>query len=146
MVIEFYSVTGEFGCFSNFSKHPIKIGGKVWKTTEHYFQAQKFCGTDDAHYAKIRKATKPSEAAALGRDRSKKIRKDWESVKISIMRSALRAKFSQHADIKEVLLSTGSAKIVEHTGNDSFWADGGDGTGQNWLGRLLMEIRDEYLK
>ena len=50
------------------------------------------------------------------------------------------AKFGQHEDIRAVLLETGSAVIVEHTGNDR-WGDGGDGSGRNWLGRILVEVR-----
>jgi predicted NAD-dependent protein-ADP-ribosyltransferase YbiA (DUF1768 family) len=42
-----------------------------------------------------------------------------------------------------VLLGTEDAMLVEHTANDNFWADGGDGGGQNWLGRILMEVREE---
>jgi ribA/ribD-fused uncharacterized protein len=56
------------------------------------------------------------------------------------MRKAVRVKFLQHEDIREVLLGTGSATIVEHTTNDRFW---GDGSGQNWLGRILMEVRED---
>jgi ribA/ribD-fused uncharacterized protein len=82
-------------------------------------------------------------AARMGRDRSKPIRADWETVKIDVMRSAVRAKFEQHADIRQTLLSTGDSRIVEHTTNDRFWGDGGDGSGENWLGRILMEIREE---
>ena len=59
------------------------------------------------------------------------------------MREALRAKFSQHQDLRKILLDTGDAEIVEHTSNDSYWGDGGDGSGKNMLGRLLMEVRDE---
>ena len=81
-------------------------------------------------------------AAQLGRDRKQKLRKDWESVKIGVMRTALFAKFSQHLDIQELLLSTGDCKIVEHTENDSFWGDGGNGKGKNMLGKLLMQVRD----
>ena len=40
-VIHFYSTTGEYGCFSNFSRHPVFLKGKRWPTSEHYFQAQK---------------------------------------------------------------------------------------------------------
>jgi hypothetical protein len=39
-VINFYSTTGEYGCFSNFSKQAIHLKGKRWATSEHYFQAQ----------------------------------------------------------------------------------------------------------
>lgn len=67
-VIHFYSTTGEYGCFSNFAAFPIKLDGKLWSTSEHYFQAQKF---EDADYReKIRKANSPMLAARLGRDHS----------------------------------------------------------------------------
>jgi predicted NAD-dependent protein-ADP-ribosyltransferase YbiA (DUF1768 family) len=40
-VIHFYSTAGEYGCFSNFSRHTVFLKGKRWPTSEHYFQAQK---------------------------------------------------------------------------------------------------------
>ena len=79
----------------------------------------------------------------MGRDRKKKLRRDWESVKVSVMREAIRAKFTQHEELRERLLATGEAKIVEHTERDAYWGDGGDGSGKNMLGRILMEIREE---
>ena len=45
MAIYFYKVTDKYGCFSNFSPHTFNLEGKVWITSEHYFQSQKFCGT-----------------------------------------------------------------------------------------------------
>ncbi len=141
-VITFYSVSDDFGCFSNFSAHPLRIGAKLWPTSEHYFQAQKFKEVE--YREKIRKANSPMIAARMGRDRKKPLRRDWESVKVGVMRDAVRAKFTQHADIRTILLSTGDAKIVEHTERDSYWGDGGDGSGKNMLGRILMEIRDEF--
>jgi ribA/ribD-fused uncharacterized protein len=57
------------------------------------------------------------------------------------MREAVLAKFSQHPDLREILLATGDALIVEHTENDSYWGDGGDGSGVNMLGRILVEVR-----
>ncbi len=139
--IQFYSVTDEYGEFSNFSPHPIQLGGRTWSTSEHYFQAQKFAGTP--HEDAIRKARTPAIAAELGRDRRQKLRRDWESVKVAVMRDALRAKFTQHPELRELLLGTGEAKLVEHTENDDYWGDGGDGRGKNMLGRLLMQLRDE---
>lgn len=41
-VIHFYSENADYGCFSNFSLHPVVIDGVTYPTTEHYFQAQKF--------------------------------------------------------------------------------------------------------
>lgn len=140
-VINFYSTQSEFGCFSNFSRHSVWLKGKSWPTSEHYFQAQKFVGTE--HEEAVRKAKTPGIAAQIGRDRKRPLRRDWEKVKDSIMRDAVLAKFSQHADLKEILLSTADAKLVEHTFNDSYWGDGGDGSGQNKLGQILMSVREE---
>ena len=42
-----------------------------------------------------------------------------------------------------MLLATGETLLVEHTANDNYWADGGDGSGKNRLGQLLMRLRDE---
>jgi ribA/ribD-fused uncharacterized protein len=57
------------------------------------------------------------------------------------MREAVEAKFRQHGDLQSLLLATGDAKLIEHTENDDFWGDGGDGSGRNELGRILMAVR-----
>jgi ribA/ribD-fused uncharacterized protein len=138
--VNFYSVGDDFGQFSNFAPFPIALDGERWPTSEHYFQAAKF---DNAEYKlKIRRANSPMEAARLGRDRKQKIRRDWESVKVGIMRDAVLAKFTQHDELRALLLSTGEAKIVERTENDSYWGDGGDGSGKNMLGQILMQVRE----
>jgi ribA/ribD-fused uncharacterized protein len=139
--ILFYSVSDEYGCFSNFAPYPITLDGKQWPTSEHYFQAQKF--EEERHREEVRRAKSPMIAARLGRDRKKKLRPDWEAVKVGVMRKAVRAKFTQHDDLRTVLLATGDATLVEHTENDDFWGDGGDGSGRNMLGRVLMEVRAE---
>jgi hypothetical protein len=140
-VIHFYSTTGEYGCFSNFSKHPVYLKKKRWPTSEHYFQAQKFAGEPDEE--EVRLAKTAMIAARMGRDRKRPLRRDWESVKERVMLDALRAKFTQHEELKVILLGTGEAVLIEHTANDSYWADGGDGSGKNRLGVLLMQLREE---
>jgi hypothetical protein len=140
-IINFYLANGEYGCFSNFSRHHIYLKDKVWKTSEHYFQAQKFAGTEFEET--VRLAPTPMEAANLGRNRKFPLRKDWEEVKDDIMREAVRAKFTQNKELKQILLETGDAILIEHTANDNYWADGGDGSGKNMLGKLLMELREE---
>lgn len=139
-VIRFYSVSGEDGCFSNFSPHPVRLKGKRWPTSEHYFQAQKFVGTPDEE--EVRLAKSPMIAARMGRSRKRPLRKDWESAKDRIMHEAVLSKFTQHADLREILLGTGDAPIVEHTENDSYWGDGGDGSGKNRLGQILAQVAD----
>ncbi|MGG1518690.1 NADAR family protein [Paenibacillus oryzisoli] len=139
-VIRFYETDKPYGCFSNFAKTPIELDGRVWPTTEHYFQAIKFVGTP--HEEELRVAPTAMEAARMGRDRARPLRKDWEDVKLAVMTKAVQAKVEQHPLVKDLLVSTGSCTLVEHTRNDAFWADNGDGTGLNWLGRILMEIRE----
>jgi ribA/ribD-fused uncharacterized protein len=140
-VVNFYSVSDDFGQFSNFAPFPIDLDGECWPTSEHYFQAQKF--DDEAYRQKIRKTTSPMQAARLGRDRKQKLRRDWESAKIEVMVRAVTAKFTQYSELRELLLSTGDAKLVEHTVNDDYWGDGGDGSGKNMLGRILMQVRQK---
>ena len=138
-VIEFYSVNGEFGEFSNFAAYPVTIDGKLWPTAEHYFQAMKFESKHDRE--EIRSVKSPMEAARKGRDRRRKLRKNWNSIKDKVMRDAVLHKFTQHQELKKMLLATGTARLVEHTENDSYWGDGGDGSGKNMLGKILMEVR-----
>ena len=85
-------------------------------------------------------------AARMGRSRERPLRGDWETVKDDIMREALQAKFRQHPSLRSLLLQTGDAELIEHTRNDSYWADGEDGSGKNRLGQLLMELRAELRK
>ena len=139
-VVNFYSVGDEFGEFSNFAPYPFTLDGERWQTSEHYFQAQKF--EDKSYKAKIRKSNSPLLAAQMGRDRKQKLRRDWESVKVEVMRAAVLAKFTQHEELRVLLLSTGDSKLVEHTENDDYWGDGGDGSGKNMLGRILMQVRE----
>jgi ribA/ribD-fused uncharacterized protein len=138
--IHFYGVNQPFGFMSNFARAAIMLDGRRWPTSEHYFQAQKFAG--QALEEQVRAARTPMEAATLGRSLPG-LRPDWDAAKDDVMLTALRAKFSQHAYLRTELLATGDAILVEHTTNDHYWADGGDGTGQNRLGELLMQVRTE---
>ena len=139
--IQFYRVSEPYGEFSNFSPHPFDLKGKVWPTAEHYFQAQKFAGTE--HEELVRLAKSPMVAARMGRSRERSLRQDWETAKEDIMREALLVKFTQHPALRSLLLSTGDAELIEHTKNDRYWGDGGNGNGKNRLGQLLMELREK---
>lgn len=139
--ILFYGVSDRHGEFSNFAPFPLRLKERDWPTSEHYFQAQKFAGTE--HEEAIRRAASPMIAARMGRSRKRPLRADWEQVKDAVMLEALRAKFTQHAELRKKLLATGGLELVEHTKNDRYWADGGDGSGRNRLGELLMKVRSE---
>ena len=141
MTIRFYSTKGPYGGFSNFSAHPFVLDGLRWPTTEHYFQASKF--PDAAYAEKIRLTASPMVAARLGRSRAHPIHSDWEQRKEDVMRRALLAKFTAHADLRSLLLGTGDDLLEEETTKDLYWGIGTSGTGRNRLGVLLMELRTE---
>lgn len=141
MAIYFYKINDEYGCFSNFSHYGFELDEKWWMTSEHYFQAQKFHGTD--YEEKIRLLNTPMKAAEMGRNRSLPLRKDWEQVKDDIMRKAVYAKFSQNNELKIILLKTGLEHIVENTSDDYYWGCGTNGSGKNMLGIILMEVREK---
>lgn len=140
MTIYFYSTREQpYGCFSNFSRHGFELDGVYWQTSEHYFQAQKFAGTDYAD--EIRHAKTPKQAASLGRSRAHPLREDWEAVKEDVMRRAVLKKFETHEEIRRILLDTEAAELVENAPGDYYWGCGKDGSGKNRLGFILMEVR-----
>jgi N-glycosidase YbiA len=140
MTIYFYNLGEKYGCFSNFSRHGFILDDLYWMTSEHYFQAQKFIGTP--HLEEIRNIPTPREAAKMGRERSRPLRSDWAQVKDDIMRMCVHCKFTTHADIREILLSTGDEIIVENAPSDYYWGCGADGSGKNMLGKILIEVRE----
>lgn len=141
MSIRFYSRIEQYGEFSNFAHYDIDIDGLTYPTVEHYFQAMKFPGHE--HAEKIRLASTPMIAKRMGRTRNVPLREDWEDVKLDIMREAVRAKFTLYPELTNLLLSTGDEELIEAAPTDYFCGCGRSGTGQNWLGRILMEVRAE---
>ncbi|MBF0778744.1 NADAR family protein [Streptococcus cuniculi] len=140
--ILFYKVRDPYGEFSNFSSFGFTDDENMyWPTSEHYFQAKKFKSL--VLQEKIRNLKSPMDAAIEGRNRKNPLRQDWEDIKYDIMFYAVYQKFNQNSILKELLLSTANLPIIEHTANDSYWGDGGDGTGQNQLGNILMEVRNK---
>src|SRR5260221_11166419 len=117
MNITFYSAKEQpYGCFSNFSAHGFELDGKYWATSEHYFQAQKFVRT--SHSEEIRLAKSPTIAARMGRSRKRPLRADWELVKDDVMRCGVLKKFETHKAIRDVMLNTADAEIVENAPGD----------------------------
>lgn len=146
----------DFGFLSNFHPSPIEIDGIVYPDVEHYYQAQK--STDPDYRLAVMSASTPGKAKRLAdsrvghlriakqswfRKRPELLRPDWNEVKLSVMRLALIAKFTQNRDLKQMLLMTGEAVLIEDSKSDLFWGWDKDGNGQNNLGKLLMEIRTE---
>lgn len=141
MTIFFYKLNDKYGCFSNFYHCDIYIDNKKWMSSEHYYQAQKFSGT--IYEEIIRNINNPMKAAIIGRDKNLPLRKDWDTIKDSIMKKAVLCKFKQNENLKEVLLSTGNQRIVENTSDDYYWGCGKLKNGKNMLGIILMQVRNE---
>ncbi len=141
MPIEFYRERDEpYGCFSNFSRHSFQINGKPWQSVEHYFQAQKFAGTPHEHTVQV--APDPMTAKRLGNSREFPLRADCDTVKDAVMYDAVLAKFTQHSDIRAILLGTGDETLIEAAFNDAYWGWGPDKQGRNKLGLTLMQVRE----
>lgn len=139
MSIYFYSHKKDHGYMSNFYNSPININGTIYPTTEHYFQACKM--TTQLDHETIRNSKSPHTAANLGSKLP--MRSDWFLSRDGVMLEALRYKFHQHPHLFHLLINTGTTNLIEHTKKDRYWADGGDGTGHNMLGKLLMQVRSE---
>ncbi|MFC0514277.1 NADAR family protein [Mucilaginibacter angelicae] len=142
--IKFFKPSEPYGEFSNFYYTPVILLNEIWPTVEHYVQSIKFEDVNLWDRIKVMKA--PQDVANLSSKLQHKLRPDWEDVKDAIMLKAVKAKFFQHHRLKKILLETGDATIIQHNPNDNYWADGGDGTGKNKLGLILMHVREQLLE
>lgn len=123
---------------SNFYEVPVIFDGIKYQNNEAAFQAQKCI--DPKERSKFSELN-PSEAKKLGR--KIELRSDWEDVKVDIMRKIVFAKFTQNPDLTLELLNTKDEELVEgNNWNDKIWGKV-NGEGQNLLGKILMEVREE---
>lgn len=130
--------TDEFAFLSNFYPSTISHEGKLWPTVEHAYAAEKTFDAEEKE--RIRKAETPGRAKSMGRAAS--LRPDWDSIKVDVMRKLVKEKF-RNPILREMLLATGDAELIEgNNWNDTFFGVC-RGQGQNWLGRILEEVRDE---
>ena len=135
---EFANVHSTFA----FDEPGFVIDGVRYAGPEVYFQLAKSEGMPDhdAAVAAIARNDEPASAWRVGRAHS--MRPDWESVKLDVMRAAMRAKFTQSEALRSLLASTGAHPLVQQTAGDAFCGTGPDGRGQNQLGALLMALRE----
>lgn len=147
--IRFYRANEKpYGAFSNLYRSPIVFEGQQFPTAEHAYQAGK------AAKAKVREwilsAPSPALAAMAAHGLyTWDIVPNWSEIKFDRMRRVLRAKFTQHHDLLELLLSTGEARLVEagrvNNAVNRLWGEV-NGKGTNMLGVLLMELRGDLRK
>jgi ribA/ribD-fused uncharacterized protein len=133
------SFRGAHRFLSNFWLAEIVYEGTRYASVEHAYQAAKCLHRSEREM--VRTAATPGQAKRLSRTVT--VRFDWDEIRIGIMRDLVRLKFRTHADLAAMLVSTGEARLVEgNTWGDTFWGEC-RGEGQNWLGRILMEVREE---
>lgn len=144
--ISFYRANEKpYGVFSNLYKRPVVLDDIEYPTAEHAYQAGK------ARKESVRKwlmdAPSPSLLAMAAHGLYVwDVSPDWSKTKFDRMRRVLVAKYTQHDDLKDLLLSTGDARLVEVATVDNpvnrLWGEV-KGVGKNMLGVLLMEVRQQ---
>jgi len=132
--------------FSNFVPFddPMRVWGTEYVTPEHYYQAMKAENFVDRN--KIAAAETPGKAKRLGN--KVKLRENWDEQKLLFMKIALNYKFTKDTTHGKQLIKSIGSIVETNTWHDNYW---GDCTcqkceniiGQNMLGKLLMEIREE---
>jgi ribA/ribD-fused uncharacterized protein len=135
------SFTGKYFFLSNFYPCSIIYEGITYPSSEHAYVSAKSDDTRDREYI----ATISNAGKAKQYSRRLILRDGWDSMRVNIMRDIVRIKF-RHEDLSNALFNTGNEELVE--GNywgDIFWGQSPIGTGQNNLGKILMEIRSEKL-
>lgn len=139
--IQFESTNGPYGELSNFANFPVFGNGVIWPTAEHYYQAEKF--ESDIIREKIRRAATPIKAKEIARKFTDNINHEWGDLCLTVMYSTVMLKVRQNPEIHDLLTGTKDSEIVEISKDDVFWGRTTEGRGANYLGKILMLIRNE---
>ena len=143
-------VSDGFGWLGNMSPFPVTHEGREFKTTEALFQTLRF--NDPTVIDLIRQQKSPMAAKMVAKKhRSAMVVEPMSEMDLDNMRLVLRLKLQQHPPLREALLATGEQMIVEDCtkrphGSGLFWGAAdrdGQWVGDNWLGKLWMELRLE---
>jgi hypothetical protein len=148
--IAFQKTTAEFGGLSNMAAgYSVNINDVIIPSAEHLYQACRFPDHLQIQLDIINEPN-PMKAKWISRAKINNTRKDWDQVRFKIMQWVLEVKLSQNWDsFGKLLLDTNDKPIVELTPHDKVWGavkDGENFVGVNALGRLLMYVRDRYVK
>ncbi len=134
-----------YGAFSNLYRRQITFEGQSFATSEHAYQAGK--ARKPKVNAWLMAAPSPALLAMAAHGLYYwDITPGWSRIKFDRMRQVLQVKFTLHLDLRDLLLSTGNARLVESATVDNpvnrLWGEV-SGVGKNMLGVMLMELRDE---
>lgn len=148
--IAFQKTTAEFGGLSNMAAgYSVNINDVIIPSAEHLYQACRFPNHPQIQLDIINEPN-PMKAKWISRANINNTRTDWDQVRFKIMQWVLEVKLSQNWDsFGNLLLATNDKPIVEVTPHDKVWGavkDGESFVGINALGRLLMYVRERYVK
>lgn len=129
--------------FDNFAPFQVSWRGKLYPTSEHAYQAAHFFETNPELSERIRLAKSPREASDMANENAHLEDPDWQSKKLEIMREIVRTKLEQHPYVRQILMESGDRPIVEMNDADEFWGWGKTHDGQNHLGKIWMELREQ---
>ena len=174
--VKFYRQTDPHYYLTNFyGKHidkdfKLRIDGKEWPSSEHYYHAMKF--RDYPEYSElIRTCDSPGKAKVLGGQKywgqcanwkhsrknralvvqlfkdslTRKVTKsaDFDPSRLKIQKKVVLQKFLQNKHLAKKLVGTGDSILIENSPTDYYWGCGRNGTGENNLGKILEEVRNE---
>lgn len=143
-------VAEPFGWLGNMSPYPIVYNGDIYRTSEALFQVLRF--KDVEAIQAIREQKSPMSAKMVAkRYREKMVVEPRSPEDLDNMRLCLRLKIEQHPELHDQLIATRPEVIIEDCtkrprGNNIFWGAAlkdKQWVGQNWLGKLWMELRDQ---
>jgi len=143
-IVGFYE--REFYVFSNFSCFEVEWKGRIWKTSEHAYQASHFFETAPELVEEIFNAKSAHDAFKIAKTNADKAPKNWEEIKVGIMEDIVRHKLEQNPYVMHKLIQTGDKLIVEDSPEDDCWGWGPNRDGRNELGKIWMKLREEILK
>jgi ribA/ribD-fused uncharacterized protein len=144
--IKFYRANEKpYGAFSNLFRRSVVFEDSTFETAEHAYQAGKARRPEVRAW--LMAAPSPALLAMAAHGLYQwDITPSWSRIKFDRMRAVLQAKFTQHDDLREILCSTGTARLVESATVDNavnrLWGEV-NGIGKNMLGVLLMELRTQ---
>ncbi len=152
--IWFSKVAEENGWMGNMAPYPIEYGGEIWRTSEALFQSLRY---DDESIKEIIRLEKSPMGAKM---KAKKFRAKMVVVPMSDkdvenMRMCVRLKIEQHSGLKRALLATKDSPIYENIGKRNgerhkFWGakkiNEDEADGINMMGKILKDLRDEFMK
>ena len=150
----FKKVAEEYGWMGNMAPYPIKYNGKVWRTSEALFQSMRF---DDDNVKEIIRGEKSPMGAKMKakKNRDQMVVVPMSELDVENMRKCVKMKFDAHPQLKRQLMNTKDSFIYEDIGNRNgerhkFWGakklSESEGDGNNMMGKILMDLREEYLK